>query len=104
MGRGVFLPRSAEHMERIGRNAADAVVGRPHDELRAGGDRTEFSDDEMVAKLRVVKEHIVLFKAGWVCRIVIIGIVPDGDIRGLDYILEEAGGFIFVGNDRASDV
>ena len=62
MGRGVLLPCSAEHMKRVGRDAADAVVGRPHDKLCAGGDGAEFPDDEMVAKLRVIEQHIVFSK------------------------------------------
>ena len=60
--RGIFRPRAAENVEWIRRGAADAVIRRAHDELRAGRDLTELADHEMIAELRVVEQHIVPLK------------------------------------------
>ena len=53
--RGIFRPRAAEDVKGVRRSAADAVVRRTHDELRARRDLTKLSDHEMVAKLWVVE-------------------------------------------------
>ena len=52
---GILRPRAAEDVEGVRRSAADAVVRRTHDELRAGRDLTKLSDHEMIAKLWVVE-------------------------------------------------
>ena len=53
--RRVFRPSAAEDVKGVRRSAADAVVRRAHDELRARRDLTKLSDHEMVAKLWVVE-------------------------------------------------
>ena len=53
----------------------------------------------MVSKLRVIEQNIILFKAGGICRIIIIGIVPNGNIGSLDHILDKARGLVFVGKN-----
>ena len=60
--RRILRPGAAENVEWIRRGAADAVVRRTHDKLRAGRDLTELADHEMIAELRVVEQHIVPLK------------------------------------------
>ena len=100
MQRRVFRSSAAEDVEWIRRGAADAVIRRAHDEFRAGRDLTELSDHEMVAKLRVVEQHIVPLKPRRIDRIVIIGVVTDRDIRRSDDVLDEARGLVFIRKDR----
>ena len=60
--RRVFRPSAAENVEWIRRGAADAVVRRTHDKLRAGRDLTELADYKMITELRVVEQYIVPLK------------------------------------------
>ena len=60
--RRILRPGAAENVEWIRRGAADAVVRRTHDKLRAGRDLTELADHKMIAELRVVEQHIVPLK------------------------------------------
>ena len=53
----------AKHLEGVGGDAADAVVGGTHDELDPCGDGAEFTDDEPVPELRVIEQHVVSLKA-----------------------------------------
>lgn len=87
--RRVFRPSAAENVERIRRGAADVVICRTHDKLRAGRDLTELPNHEMIAKLRVVEQHIIPFKPRRVDRVVIISVVADRDIRRADDVLLE---------------
>ena len=57
--RRFFRPGAAEDVKGARRGAADAVVRRTHDKLRAGRDLTEPADHKMIAELRVVEQHIV---------------------------------------------
>ena len=57
--RRVFRPRAAENVERIGRHAAETMIGGTHDKLRPGSDHAELSDDQPVAELRIVEQHVV---------------------------------------------
>lgn len=79
--RRVFRPSAAENVEWIRRGAADAVVRRTHNKLRAGHDLTGIPDHEMIAELRVVEQHVVPLKSRRVNRVVVIGVVADRDIR-----------------------
>ena len=97
--RRVFRPSAAENVERIRRGAADVVICRTHDKLRAGRALTELPNHEMIAKLRVVEQHIVPLEPGRIDRVVIIGVVADRDIRRGDDVLDEAGGFVFIRKD-----
>lgn len=89
MRRRVFRPSAAENVERIRRGAADVVICRTHDKLRAGRALTELPNHEMIAKLRVVEQHIIPFKPRRVDRVVIISVVADRDIRRADDVLLE---------------
>lgn len=60
--RRILRPGAAENVEWIRRGAADAVVRRTHDKLRAGRDLTELADHKMIAELRAVEQHIVPLK------------------------------------------
>lgn len=71
----IRFPSAAKDIERIGGHAADAVVGRTHYKLCPRRDGAKLSDYQPVAEARPVKEHIVLFKAGRIVGIVIIGVV-----------------------------
>lgn len=79
--RRVFCPSAAKDVEWIRRGAADAVVCRAHNKLRAGHDLTGIPDHEMIAELRVVEQHVVPLKSRRVNRVVVIGVVADRDIR-----------------------
>ena len=96
MRRRVFCPSAAEDVKGVRRGAADAVVRRAHDELRAGRDLTELADHKMITELLVVEQHIVPLEPGRIDRVVIIGVVADRDIRRGDDVLDEAGGFVFI--------
>ena len=96
MRRRVFCPSAAEDVKGVRRGAADAVVRRAHDELRAGRNLTELADHEMIAELRVVEQHIVPLKPRRIDRIVIIGVVTDRDIRRSDDVLDEATGIFII--------
>jgi len=98
--RRILRPGAAENVEWIRRGAADAVVRRTHDKLRAGRDLTELADHKMIAELRVVEQHIVPLKPRRIDRIVIIGVVTDRDIRRSDDVLDEASGLVFIRKDR----
>lgn len=98
--RRILRPGAAENVEWIRRGAADAVVRRTHDKLRAGRDLTELADHKMIAELRVVEQHIVPLKPRRIDRIVIIGVVTDRDIRRSDDVLDEARGLVFIRKDR----
>ena len=87
--RRVFRPSAAENVERIRRGAADVVICRTHDKLRAGRALTELPNHEMIAKLRVVEQHIIPFKPRRVDRVVIISVVAERDIRRADDVLLE---------------
>lgn len=87
--RRVFRPSAAENVEWIRRGAADVVICRTHDKLRAGRALTELPNHEMIAKLRVVEQHIIPFKPRRVDRVVIISVVADRDIRRADDVLLE---------------
>lgn len=89
MRRRVFRPSAAENVEWIRRGAADVVICRTHDKLRAGRALTELPNHEMIAKLRVVEQHIIPFKPRRVDRVVIISVVADRDIRRADDVLLE---------------
>lgn len=81
MRRRILRPGAAENVEWIRRGAADAVIRRAHDELRAGRDLTELADHEMIAELRGVEQHVVPLKSRRVNRVVVIDVVADRDIR-----------------------
>lgn len=85
--RRILRPGAAENVEWIRRGAADAVVRRTHDKLRAGRDLTELADHKMIAELRVVEQHIVPLNPRRIDRIVIIGVVTDRDIRAVTTFL-----------------
>ena len=80
-------PCPAEHLEGVGADAAGPVVGRAHDELGPGGDGAELADNEPVPELRIVEQDVVLFKPRRVHRIVVVGVIPDLDVRGRHHIL-----------------
>ncbi len=70
----------------------------------------EFSNDQAVAKLGVIKKVRCFFKAGGVRRVVVIGVVANVDVRRFDDVLDKAGRVIFVrkndtgvGNHRHGD-
>ena len=96
MRRRILRPGSAENVEWIRRGAADAVVRRAHDELRAGRDLTELADHKMITELLVVEQHIVPLEPGRIDRVVIIGVVADRDIRRGDDVLDEATGIFII--------
>ena len=96
MLRRVFRPSAAENVERIRRGATDVVICRTHDKLRAGRALTELPNHEMIAKLRVVEQHIIPFKPRRVDRVVIISVVAERDIRRADDVLDEATGIFII--------
>ena len=98
--RRVFHPRAAENVKGIRCGAADVVICRAHDKLRAGRALTELPNHEMIAKLRVVEQHIIPLKPRRVDRVVIISVVADRDIRRGDDVLDEAGGLVCIRKDR----
>ena len=100
MRRGMFRPSPAKHVEGIGRDAADAMVGCVHNELHTACNRAKFSNQQSVAEFRPIEQDIVLFKTGWVHRVVVICVVPHQNVRRLDDIFEETGGPICVRKDR----
>ena len=59
MGRGVFGSCTTHHVKGISSHAAQAMIGGAHNELGARSDLTELPDDQMVAKLGIVEQHIV---------------------------------------------
>ena len=87
-------------MKRIGRYAAYAMVRWSHDKFGAGSDLAELSDDEMISKLWIVEQHIVLFKAGRVNGVIIVGVVTNRNIRGSDDIFDKAGSLVLIGKDH----
>ena len=97
MGRGALLPGAAEDIEGVGGDAAHTVVGGAHNEAGPRGYGAEFADNQAVAELGVVKEHVVPFKGRWVVFIVVVGVFAHGDIWGLYNIFYKARGFILVG-------
>ena len=93
-------PCPAEHLEGVGADAAGPVVGRAHDELGPGGDGAELADNEPVPELRIVEQDVVLFKPRRVHRIVVVGVIPDLDVRGRHHIFDIAGCAVFVWKNR----
>ena len=100
MGRGLLRPHTAKHLEGVGGDAADAVVGGTHDELDPGGDGAEFTDDEPVPELRVIEQHVVSLKAGGVNGVIVIGVVAYGDVGGGDHVLQKTRGLELVGKNH----
>ena len=60
----------------------------------------EFADDEPVPELRIVEQDVVLFKPRRVHRIVVVGVIPDLDVRGRHHIFDIAGCAVFVWKNR----
>ena len=101
MGRDVFRPRAAKDAERICAHTADAVVGAAHDEPGAAGNGAEFADHETVLKLRAVEKHVVSLKIQGGHGVVIVGVVPHGDIGSRNHIFNKARGFVLIGKNNA---
>ena len=99
MGRGLLRPHAAKHLEGVGGNAADAVVGAAHDEPGAAGNGAEFADDEMVSKFRPVKQDIVSFEGSGIYGVIIVGVFSHGDVGRRDYIFNIARGFVLIGKN-----
>ncbi len=60
-----------------------------HDELDSTGQRTELAYDQAVSNERVVIKNIP-FKVLRIFRVVVIGVVPNDDIRIRHSVLDEA--------------
>ena len=88
--RRVFRPCPAEHRKGIRRHAAQTVVRRAHDKFHAGGDRAEFADHQPVAEFRVIKKHVVLFKASRILRVIVIRVVAHENVGCSNNIFYEA--------------
>ena len=92
-----LAPRAAKDIEGVGGGAADAVIGRAHDKGRTLGYGAEFADNEPVAELGVVEEHVVALEAGRVGVVIVICVVANLYVRGVDYVLYKAGGAVLIG-------
>ena len=82
MGRCTLCPESAEDIERIGGYAGKTVVCTAHNEAHPAGDGAEFSDNQMVSKLRPVEQHVIFFKGCGIYGVVVICVIPHCDIGG----------------------
>ena len=76
------------------------MVGAIEQEFRATGDGAELADNEPVPELRIVEQDVVLFKPRRVHRIVVVGVIPDLDVRGRHHIFDIAGCAVFVWKNR----
>lgn len=72
------------------------MVRRAHNEFRIFGDLAEFSDDQFVAELRVVEQHIIPLEFRRRDVVVIIGVVANCDVGRFHYIFNEARCLVFV--------
>lgn len=88
MRRRGFTPGAAHHVERVGREACEAMIRRAHHELDAFGDRAEFADYEFVPEDLVVEEDVALFEFRRVLIVVIIGVVADEHVLRADDVLQ----------------
>lgn len=88
LGHDLF-PSMAENLERIGGDAGELVVGTVHDELGAASDGAELADDQLVANEGKVVENIAL-ETLRVIGIVVIGVLPNDDVRISYGVLDEA--------------
>jgi len=90
------VPGLAHDVERIGRHAREAMIGRTHDESRAVRDLTEFADDKLVAEDRVVEKNLRFFKVLRMFRAVVVGIVAYKNIGCRYDIFQKDGCFVLV--------
>lgn len=90
------MPGLAHDVERIGRHAREAMIGRTHDESRAVRDLTEFADDKLVAEDRMVEKNLRFFKVLRMFRAVVVGIVAYKNIGCRYDIFQKDGCFVLV--------
>ena len=72
------------------------MIGGAHNELGARSDLTELPDDQMVAKLGIVEQHIVFLKVFWINTIIIVSIISYYDVWSFDNVLDKTRSFVFV--------
>ena len=88
LGHDLFPP-VAENLEWISGNTGNLVVCAVHDELDATGYRAKLSDDQTVTNERKVVKDIT-FKVLRIFWIVVVGVIPNDDIRIRNGVLDEA--------------
>lgn len=96
MIRSYFVPDFAHDVERIGRHAREAMIGRTHDKSCAVRDLTEFADDKLVAEDRIIEKNLRFFKVLRMFRAVVVGIVAYKNIGCRYDIFQKNGCFVLV--------
>lgn len=71
------------------------MVGAGKQKFCTAGDRTEFSDFELISVDRIMIEDIILFKIPRIMNIIVIhGVITDLNIGAGDYIFQVYGFFV----------